>query len=103
MGSSRLADADGTRRVYLDPDDEPARGEFLRVFGQTNIGVSLGENVAVAGVVSLAATYPIQAAIVAGVILVIGFVVLWFAFSRIKKGWRALRRWMARDIAPGTA
>ena len=69
----------------------------------TNIGVSLGENVAVAGVVSLAATYPVPAAILAGVILMVGFVVLWFALSRVKKGWQALRRWMARDAAPGTA
>lgn len=69
----------------------------------TNIGVSLGENVAVAGVVGLAVAYPVPAAILAGVILVIGFVVLWFALSRIKKGWTALRRWIARDVAPGTA
>lgn len=69
----------------------------------TNIGVSLGENVAVTGVVALAAAYPVAAAVVAGIIMVIGFVVLWFALSRIKKGWRALRRWMARDTASEAA
>jgi len=69
----------------------------------TNIGVSLGENVAVAGVVSLAAANPIPAAIIAAVILVIGFVVLWFALSRIRKGWQALRRWLARDARPETS
>jgi uncharacterized membrane protein len=69
----------------------------------TNIGVSLGENVAVAGVVSLAAAYPVPAAVIAGIILLVGFVVLWFALSRVRKGWQALRRWMARDTAPGTA
>jgi uncharacterized membrane protein len=69
----------------------------------TNIGVSLGENVAVAGVVSLAATYPVPAAVIAGIILLVGFVVLWFALSRVRKGWQVLRRWLARDTAPGTA
>ena len=66
----------------------------------TNIGVSLGENVAVTGVVALAAAYPVAAAVLAGVIMVVGFVLLWFALSRIKKGWQALRRWMARDAVP---
>jgi uncharacterized membrane protein len=69
----------------------------------TNIGVSLGENVAVTGVVALAAAYPVAAAVVAGILMVVGFVVLWFALSRIKKGWLALRRWMARDVVPEAA
>ena len=69
----------------------------------TNIAVSLGENVAVAGVVSLAATYPVPAAVIAGIILLVGFVVLWFALNRVRKGWQALRRWLARDTAPRTA
>lgn len=69
----------------------------------TNIGVSLGENVAVTGVVALAAAYPVVAAVIAGLIMVVGFIVLWFALSRIKKGWLALRRWMARDAATETA
>jgi putative effector of murein hydrolase LrgA (UPF0299 family) len=51
----------------------------------------------------MAATYPVPAAVIAGVILVVGFVVLWFALSRVRKGWQALRRWMARDASPGTA
>ena len=65
----------------------------------TNIGVSLGENVAVTGVVALAAAYPVAAAVVAGIIMVVGFVLLWFSLSRITKGRLALRRWMARDAA----
>jgi uncharacterized membrane protein len=69
----------------------------------TNIGVSLGENVAVTGVVALAAAYPVAAAVVAGILMVVGFVLLWLALSRIKKGWLALRRWMARDVAPEAA
>lgn len=69
----------------------------------TNIGVSLGENVAVTGVVALAAAYPVAAAVIAGIIMIVGFVVLWFALSRIKKGWRALRRWMARDTVSEAA
>jgi hypothetical protein len=54
-------------------------------------------------VVSLAVANPVLAAVIAGVILVAGFVVFWFALSRIRKGWQALRRWMARDASPGTA
>lgn len=69
----------------------------------TNIGVSLGENVAVTGVVALATAYPVAAAVVAGLIMVVGFVLLWLALSRIKKGWLALRRWMARDVVPEAA
>ncbi len=63
----------------------------------TNVGVSLGENVAVVGVMTLAVAYPVPAAIIAGVLLVIGLVVLWFAFSRIKRGWAAVRRWFRRE------
>jgi len=69
----------------------------------TNIGVSLGENVAVTGVVALAAANPVAAAVIVVVIMVIGFLLLWFALSRVKKGWAALRRWMARDAAPEAA
>ena len=69
----------------------------------TNIGVSLGENVAVAGVVGLAAAHPVAAAVVAAVILLAGFVVLWLALSRIRAGWHTLRRRMARGSAAGTA
>ena len=69
----------------------------------TNIGVSLGENVAVAGVVALAAAHPIPAAIVAGVILLVGLATLWLALSRVRTGWRALRRRMSRGPATGAA
>jgi uncharacterized membrane protein len=69
----------------------------------TNIGVSLGENVAVTGVVALAAANPVAAAVIAGIIMVAGFVLLWFAVSRVKKGWLALRRWMARTPVPEAA
>jgi uncharacterized membrane protein len=69
----------------------------------TNIGVSLGENAAVAGVVSLAVSHPVPAAVVAGVILLAGFLVLWLVLSRVRTGWRALRRRLARGAAAGTA
>ena len=64
---------------------------------------SLGEDAAVAGVGSLAAAYPVPAGVVAGIIMLTGFVVLWFALSRARRCWQALRRWLARDTAPGTA
>ncbi|HET7723868.1 MAG TPA: DUF4126 domain-containing protein [Propionibacteriaceae bacterium] len=69
----------------------------------SNIGVSLGENVAVAGVVALAAAHPVPAAIVAGVILLVGLLVLWLVLSRVRTGWRAVRRRLARTSASGTA
>jgi hypothetical protein len=62
----------------------------------TNIGVSVAEDVSVASVASLAVLFPVAAAIVAGVLLVGGVVLAVFALSRIRRGWRAFRRWLAR-------
>lgn len=66
----------------------------------TNIGVSLAEDVSVAGVASLAVLFPITAAIVAGLLLIVGVVVAWFALSRIRRGWRAFRHWLSNRRAP---
>jgi hypothetical protein len=62
----------------------------------TNIGASLAGDVSVAGVASLAVLFPIAAAIIAGILLVLGIVLAWFALSRIRRGWRALRQWLGR-------
>jgi hypothetical protein len=62
----------------------------------TNIGLSLTGDVAVISVASLAALYPIPAAIIAAILLAATAIVLVFVFSRIKKGWLALRSWLAR-------
>ena len=70
-------------RLAVNTSPEPA----------TNIGLSLVEDVSVAGTASLAVLFPVAAAVVAGVLLVVGIVVAVFAFSRIRRGWQALRRW----------
>jgi Domain of unknown function (DUF4126) len=62
----------------------------------TNIGASLAGDVSVAGVASLAVLFPIAAAIIAGILLILGIVLTWFALSRIRRGWRALRQWLGR-------
>ncbi len=65
----------------------------------TNIGASLAGDVSVAGVASLAVLFPIAAAIIAAILLIVGIVVAWFALSRIRRGWRAFRGWMVRTEA----
>ncbi len=63
----------------------------------TNIGASLTGDVAVVSVASLAALFPVAAAIIAAILLVATSILLVFAFSRITKGWRSLKAWMARQ------
>jgi hypothetical protein len=59
----------------------------------TNIAASSGEDVAVAGVVSLAAFHPEVALIIAGVLLVIGLVAVYFAFRFIRRGYLRFKAW----------
>jgi hypothetical protein len=73
-------------RLAINTSPEPA----------TNIGASLAGDVSVAAVASLAVLFPIAAAIIAGILLVLGIVLTWFALSRIRRGWRALRQWLSR-------
>lgn len=76
----------------------------------TNIGVSLGEDVAVLTVVWFAVQHPYVAASIALVLLVLGLATLWFAWRLIRRGWRRLRAWWERrrggpaepSISPGT-
>jgi hypothetical protein len=63
----------------------------------TNIGASLTGDVAVVSVASLAALYPIPAAIIAAILLASTIIIVIFAFTRIRKGWRALRAWLTKD------
>ena len=58
----------------------------------TNIGLSLGEDGLVLGVVSLAVAHPHLAALIAGVLLLIGLVVVYLLGRLIRRGWR---RWKA--------
>ena len=65
----------------------------------TNVGVSLGEDVAVAGVASLAVLAPVPAAIVAGILLVVGVLLLFLLAARVRRGWQRFREWRNRRTA----
>jgi hypothetical protein len=68
----------------------------------TNIAASSGEDVAVAGVVSLAAFHPTAALIIASVLLVVGLVSVYFAFRAIRRGLARFRAWRERRSSPAT-
>lgn len=67
----------------------------------TNIGVSLGEDVVVAGMVWFAVTYPWLAGALALVLLVAGFAALVAAWRLVRSGARRFRRWRAHRHAAG--
>lgn len=60
----------------------------------TNIGVSLAEDLTVLGVVWFAIEHPRAAAGIAGTLLAVGLVLLYFAGRLVRRGWR---RWRYRD------
>ncbi|MEV6772138.1 DUF4126 domain-containing protein [Nocardia sp. NPDC051030] len=62
-------------RMAINTSPEPA----------SNIVMSLVEDVTVAGIVTLAIFHPVLAAVCAGVLLVIGLMVLYLAASRIRR------------------
>ncbi|WP_370094667.1 DUF4126 domain-containing protein [Streptacidiphilus sp. MAP12-20] len=62
----------------------------------SNIAVSLGEDVSVAGLVTLALFHPVPAAIIAGALLLAGILLVLFTLSRIR---RFLRRRRERRAA----
>ncbi|WP_022909719.1 DUF4126 domain-containing protein [Aestuariimicrobium kwangyangense] len=66
----------------------------------TNVAASAAGDVSVVGVAALAASFPVVAAIIAGVLLVATAIVFWFAFSRVRRGWRAIRRWLRPEPRP---
>ena len=63
----------------------------------SNVAASLGEDVAVLGVVWFALEHPRAAAAIAGVLLAAGLVVLYLVARLVRRGWR---RWKGRDRAP---
>ncbi|WP_426244181.1 DUF4126 domain-containing protein [Nocardioides sp. LHG3406-4] len=63
----------------------------------SNIGASLAEDVAVLGVVAFAIQNPRAAAAVAGVLLLVGLVLLVVVGRFVRRGWR---RWKKRDVVP---
>jgi len=62
----------------------------------SNILASLGEDVAVLGVVAFAIEHPEAAAVIAGILLVLGLVLLYFVARLVRRGWR---RWKGRQPA----
>lgn len=60
----------------------------------SNIVASLGEDGGVLGVVWLATAHPRAAALVAGVLLIVGLVGLYLLLKLVRKGWR---RWKGKD------
>ena len=76
----------GGLRLIVNTSPEPV----------TNIGVSVGEDVAVAGVTSLAVLAPTTAAVIALVLLALGIALLVLLWSRVRRGWRRLQAWRDR-------
>lgn len=68
----------------------------------TNIAASSGEDVAVLGVVSLAAFHPTAALIVAGILLVLGLIGVFFALRAIRRGLARVKAWRDRRGEPAT-
>ena len=66
----------------------------------TNIGISMLEDVVVFGLVAFAIQHPRAAAAIAGLLLALGLVLLFFIARLIRRGWR---RWKGRRTAPAGA
>lgn len=62
----------------------------------TNVGMSLGEDATVLGVMTLALHHPWISLSIAATLLVIGLVVLVFVLKYVRRGWR---RWKGRPVA----
>ena len=79
----------GGLRLIVNTSPEPA----------SNIAVSVGEDVAVAGVTTLAVLNPGLALAIAALLLVTGILLLVLLWSRVLRGWRRFRAWRARRAA----
>nr|WP_246304914.1 DUF4126 domain-containing protein [Nocardioides thalensis] len=66
----------------------------------TNIGLSVGEDVVVLGLVWFAIEHPYIAAGIAGALLLVGLVVLWLAIRMIRRGWARFKAWRERRRTP---
>jgi uncharacterized membrane protein len=74
-------------RLAINTSPEPA----------SNIGASLAGDVGVVGLTTLAVLLPVAAAVTAALLLVLGIVVAILAMSRVRRGYRAFRRWLVPD------
>jgi Domain of unknown function (DUF4126) len=66
----------------------------------STIIASLLEDLGVAGIVSFAVFHPVAAAVIAGIALVIGVVLVAFLASRIRRAWRRRRETRMRRQSP---
>jgi uncharacterized protein DUF4126 len=82
----------GGLRLIVNTSPEPA----------SNITVSVGEDVAVAGVTTLAVLNPGLALAIAALLLVTGILLLVLLWSRVRRGWRRFRAWRVRRAATVT-
>jgi hypothetical protein len=80
----------GGLRLVVNTSPEPA----------TNTAVSLGEDLAVAGVATLVVVAPYVAFGIAAVLLVLGALLLALLWTRVRRGWRRYRAWRERRAAP---
>jgi Domain of unknown function (DUF4126) len=71
-------------RLAINTSPEPA----------SNIGASLAGDVSVAGVTAFAVLYPVIAAVLVAVLLAVGVWLTFAVMGRVRRGWRALRRWL---------
>ncbi|WP_353082788.1 DUF4126 domain-containing protein [Tessaracoccus lapidicaptus] len=63
----------------------------------SNVAASVAGDVGVVGVSTLAVLFPVAAAVVAGVLLVIMIGLAWLLMSRVRRGWEWLKaRWPSR-------
>ena len=76
----------GGLRLIVNTSPEPA----------SNTVVSVGEDVAVAGVTTLALLNPGLAVAIAALLLVTGILLLVLLWSRVRRGWRRFRAWRER-------
>ncbi|MEU4289590.1 DUF4126 domain-containing protein [Kribbella sp. NPDC026596] len=79
-------------RLAINTSPEPA----------TNIAASSAEDIAVVGVVSLAAFHPEAALIIAGILLFLGLIGVYFAFRFIRRGYLRFRAWREKRRDPAT-
>lgn len=79
-------------RLAINTSPEPA----------SNIAASSGEDIAVVGVVSLAAFHPEAALIIAAILLLLGLIGVYFAIRVIRRGYLRFKAWRAKQREPAT-
>lgn len=66
----------------------------------TNLTASAAGDLSLVGVLALAALYPVAAAIIAAVLLLLTIGLSLFLFSRVRRGWRSFQAWRQRRPVP---